>query len=194
MENPLNVDKSGLRNRLHQESKDDKENHSENEFEFEAPSLVSNHSDVDETDNCAVGEGSIDLIDLNTDLNGAQDVDKQTRGSLSGDHVKRKQTTSSNTKFGTDNNFRFNFQMPKIIKTPDKVDEAKENFLDTVQTPSKRLQAQPENTEHKKVRLEQSTSEPNWNFIRATFFITLLLAAVKLLFILWRNDYSILDY
>ena len=187
MENPLNVDKTGLRNRLHQ-SKDDKENHSENEFEFEEPSLLSNHSDVDETDNT---NESVNLIDLNTDLNTERELGKRFV-TTNGEHVKRKSmNTSSNTKFGTDNNFRFNFQMPKVIRTPDKVDEAKENFLDTVCTPSKRLQAQPENTEHKKVRLEENSDQPNWTFIRATFFITLILALVKLFFILWRNEFLI---
>jgi len=183
MENTLNVsDKSGLRNRIHQ-SKDDKENHSENEFEFEAPSLLSNHS-IDETDHCA--NESVNLIDLDTELSvaGGETTDKPKDV----EHVKRK-TTSSNTKFGTDSRFRFNFQMPKVIKTPDKVDEAKENFLDTVCTPSKRLQAQPENTEHKKVRLEENSDQPNWTFIRATFAITVVIAVVKIFFVLWRNEF-----
>lgn len=181
MESPLNVDKTGLRNRLHQ-SKDDKENHSENEYEFDPPTLLSNHSD-DESDN--VSDQSVNLIDLKTDLTANKDESKQRST-----NERRKLNSSNATKFGTDNNFRFNFQMPKLIKTPDKVDEAKENFLDTVCTPSKRLQAQPENTEHKKVRLEENNDQPNWTIIRATFFITLVIALIKILLILYRDGFQ----
>ena len=186
MDNLLNIsDTTGLRNRLNQ-SKADKENKSENEFEFKEPSLLSiNDSDIendncDELDKCA-NDDTINLIDLNTDL----DVKKNQANN---ENLKR--TSNTNTKFGGDRNFKFNFQMPKIIQTKDKVDEASENFLDTVHTPSKRLQAENTNSKHKKVRLDESYYQPNWTLIKATFFVALFFGLLKIALVIWRNDYS----
>lgn len=191
MNNPVNIDTSGLRNRLNQ-AKVDKDNKSDNEFEFEQPSIVS-LKDVDandcenEVDSNNENE-SINLIDLTTDLNAEVKKNKTV-----GEHAKRSSLSTSNTKFGADNNFRFNFQMPKLISTPDKVDENSDNFfLDTVHTPSKRLQAEDTDNKHKKARLADNNCQPNWRLITmATFSITLILAVVKIFLILWRNEYLI---
>lgn len=202
MDNPLSLDSSStLRNRFNASSKDDKENKSENEFEFSAPSLVVADDSDAEDDRCDksdhdVENESVNLIDLSTDLN--VDPVKKKSGKHSafttnGDHAKQRGSLSgtSNAKlqFGGENNFRFNFQMPREIKTKDKVDEASENFLDTVHTPTKRLQAESSDNKHKKARLDETGCQPNWALITTvTFSVTLFIALVKILLILYRNE------
>ena len=205
MDNPLSLDSaSTLRNRFNASSKDDKENKSENEFEFSAPSLiVADDSDVEDDDRCDKADHdaeSVNLIDLSTDLNVDPVVKKKSskHGSFTtnGDHAKQRGSlsTTSNAKlqFGGDNNFRFNFQMPREIKTKDKVDEASENFLDTVHTPTKRLQAESTDNKHKKARLDEVSCQPNWALITTvSFSVTLFIALVKIFLILYRNEYLI---
>lgn len=147
VDNPrVNMDTSGLRNRLNNQSlKDNKENHSdENEFEFEEPSLLSANSELDACEKDDSKTESPDLIDFTSEIQDDTNEKKKLVNSNGEQHTSNKRdslkTNSPKAKFGCKNNyFRFNFQMPKIIKTPDKVDENKENFLtETVYTPSKR--------------------------------------------------------
>lgn len=193
----VDLDTSGLRNRLISPSSNaNKENHSdENEFEFEEPSLIS----ATELDTCEKDDSkneSLNLIDFSEDNPTKSDANERKKlVSSNGEHSTTKRNSlksnSPKAKFGSGNNyFRFNFQMPKSIKTPDKVDENKENFLtETVYTPSKRLQAEnPDTTKNKKVRLEESSYQPNWTFFKIGFIITLLIAFVKILLLLWRNE------
>ena len=203
MDNPLSLDNtSTLRNRFNASSKDDKENKSDNEFEFSAPSLIVADDIGVEDDQCDkadhdVENESVNLIDLSTDLNASvvKTKSKHISFTTNGDHAKHRgslSTSNAKLQFGGENNFRFNFQMPREIKTKDKVDEASENFLDTVHTPTKRLQAESTDNKHKKARLDETSCQPNWALITTvSFSVTLFIALVKIFLILYRNEYLI---
>ncbi|KAK4336527.1 hypothetical protein RND71_044243 [Anisodus tanguticus] len=161
MDISLDSTKDGLRNRF--KSSKENDNGYQDEFEFEAPSLISTEKLNDDFANIENESGN--LVDSSSD-NNEDDLKKVNNKSSK----KNRQVNPSATEFGKESNFRFNFQMPKMVNTPDKVDETSQNFLDTVHTPSKRLQSENLDTnKHKKARVEEGNYEPNWTFFKVTF-------------------------
>lgn len=192
---------STLRNRFNTSSKDDKENKSDNEFEFSAPSLIVADDLGAEDDQCDKPDSeleheSVNLIDLNTDLNAStvKTKSKHSPFTTNGDQAKQRgslSTSNAKLQFGGANNFRFNFQMPREIKTKDKVDEASENFLDTVHTPTKRLQAESTDNKHKKARLDEDSWKPNLTLMtKISLSIGMCIVLVQLFLYLYEKFIS----